>query len=191
MKRSSLLPIACMALLAPLPALAHPGHESFSFMSGLAHPVNGVDHLLAMFAVGLLASMKGGRALWLWPLSFVGVMIAGAALGMNGLVLPFLEPVIILSVLILGLALALRAEVGVAAGAAMIAVFALFHGNAHGAEAPAGAALTYIAGFSVATALLHLLGLGLGVVFNTPRLQPVLRVSGAAMACAGALLFFV
>ena len=138
-------------------ALAHTGLEhAVSFASGFKHPWTGLDHMLAMVAVGLWAGLNGGRALWAWPAAFVGVMVAGGALGIAGIPVPMVEPGILASVIVLGLLVLAAARLPVALGAALVAVFALLHGHAHGAELPAqAAAATYAAGFALATALLH------------------------------------
>ena len=126
--------------------------------------------MLAMVAVGLWAGLNGGRALWVWPVAFVGVMVAGGALGIAGVPLPMVEPGILASVVVLGLLVLAAAQLPVALGAAIVAVFALLHGHAHGAELPAeAAAVTYAAGFAIATALLHALGLGVAYLAQSER----------------------
>ena len=126
--------LSATLLLAPTAALAHTGHgATASLFAGLAHPVSGPDHLTVMLAVGALAALKGGRALWLWPASFVGVMIAGALLGMAQVQLPLVEPAILASVVVLGLLVALAVNLPTWLGALVIGVSALFHGHAHGA----------------------------------------------------------
>ncbi len=129
-------------------ALAHTGAEhALSFASGFAHPFTGLDHMLAMVAVGLWAGLNGGRALWAWPAAFVGVMLVGGALGMAGLTLPLVESGILASVVVLGLLVLGAFRLQVAAGAALVALFALLHGHAHGTELSAeGAAVSYSAG---------------------------------------------
>jgi len=177
--------ILSLALLAPTAAFAHTGHgETASFFAGLQHPLSGLDHVTAMLAVGLLAALKGGRALWLWPLTFVGVMIAGSALGMAEVPLPLVEPAILASVVVLGLLVALAVDLPVWLGALVIGASALFHGHAHGMEAQGG--LGYMAGFVAATAALHLAGIGAVVGLRSASLQPIVRVAGAACALVGA-----
>src|SRR5690606_34578101 len=106
--------ILALALLALTAAFAHPGHgETSHIMAGLAHPLSGLDHITVMVAVGLLAALKGGRALWLWPLSFVAVMLIGGALGMAQISLPLVEPAILASIVALGLLLALAIDLPV------------------------------------------------------------------------------
>lgn len=170
------------AALAFVPAFAqaHPGHAAGAgFTHGFAHPMMGLDHLLAMLAVGLWAAQLGGRATWLVPAAFVSVMTAGAGLGMSGVHLPLVEQGIIASVLVLGLLIASAARLPLAASAALVGVFALFHGVAHGAEMPASASgLAYAAGFALATAALHAVGL---LVAKSTRGEWV-RLAGAAIA---------
>lgn len=180
-------------LLLPTAAMAHPSlyHHTHSFTAGLVHPLTGLDHLLAMVSVGLWASQKGGRALWLWPAAFVGAMVVGGILGMEGVALPLIEPAIAASLLVLGLMIAAMVRLPLVAGIGLIAAFGLFHGNAHGLEAPAsGASLLYGLGFVVSTAALHALGLAIGLSMRSVRLQPLLRAGAALIALAGGVLFF-
>ena len=192
---TSKLKLAGIALLlASLPsaALAHPAvfHTS-PFMGGIAHPLSGLDHVLAMVAVGLWAAQQGGRALWVWPAAFAGIMLLGGAFGMAGIAFPMVEPAIAASVLVLGLLVAAAVALPVWAGALLVALFALFHGNAHGLEAVAGGAVAYAAGFAISTALLHAAGLGLGLFARAPGRALMLRASGGAVALAGAALLLV
>ena len=147
-------------------ALAHTGAgAASSFAHGFVHPIGGLDHVLAMVAVGLYAALLGGRALWLVPATFVGVMAIGGALGHGGLALPYAEIGIALSVIVLGLAVALRISLPTLAAMALAGLFAIFHGHAHGAEMPQTiSGHDYAAGFMLATALLHGVGIALGVV---------------------------
>ncbi|RWA71892.1 HupE/UreJ family protein [Mesorhizobium sp.] len=188
-KRNTLA--AILFLAAAMPAYAHVGAgTTSSFTAGFMHPLSGLDHMTVMIAVGLWAAMKGGRAVWAWPLAFVGVMLAGAAFGMLHVPVPFVEPGILASVVALGLLVALAVDLPVSAGAAIIGLFALFHGHAHGTEVPENAGgLEYMAGFAVATALLHTVGiaaaLGLGL-----RFRSMIRAAGAACAAVGVGLAF-
>jgi len=173
--------VACIVLLmvAPL-AQAHPGHAEGG-MAGLLHPLTGLDHLLAMVAVGIWAALLGKQARWLVPLSFLAVMSVTAVAGMAGLMIPAVEPGIAASVLLAGLLIGLRVRIGAAAGAVIVALFACFHGFAHGAELPADAqAWRYIAGFVFSTAVLHAAGVGLGVTMMKWK---------TALPATGALLF--
>jgi urease accessory protein len=156
-----------LAVLAPTLASAHPGHEGASLVHGLMHPLGGVDHIIAMVAVGLLAARLGGRALWLVPASFVVAMAAAGLAGMAGLVLPYAETGIAISVVVLGAIAVFGLAMPVAAAMGLVAFFAVFHGYAHGIEMPETASgLAYGAGFVTATALLHAVGIGLGLVIG-------------------------
>lgn len=190
MKPTRFLALAIFAL--PVLAQAHPGHDghdlTWDFTSGAAHPLSGWDHLLAMIAVGLWAAQLGGRSRWLVPAAFVSVMALGAVLGHAGLALPGVEQGIAASILILGLLIAAAVRLPAPAGMALVGIFALFHGVAHGAEMPATAGgLSYGAGFIVATAGLHAVGLGLG--FALQKQRTVARLAGGAVALAGAAAF--
>lgn len=188
-KRTALA--AILFLAAAMPAYAHVGvGTTSSFTAGFMHPLSGLDHMTVMIAVGLWAAMKGSKAVRAWPLAFVGAMVAGAALGMLQVPVPFVEPGILASVVALGLLVALAVALPVSAGVAIIGLFALFHGHAHGTEVPENAGgLEYMAGFAVATALLHGIGiaamLGLGL-----RFRALARLAGAACATVGAGLAF-
>ncbi|ESY90247.1 MULTISPECIES: HupE/UreJ family protein [Mesorhizobium] len=178
-----------------VPASAHPSIGSaVSFAAGVAHPLSGLDHITAMVAVGLWAAVKGRRALWVWPLTFVTVMLVGGVLGLARIALPFVEPGILASVVVLGLMVALAVDPPVWAGAAIIGFFALLHGYAHGAEvAPSANGLEYVAGFALATAMLHAVGIGFGLTLQRVTPGPVNRIAGVicvavgAGLCAGAL----
>jgi urease accessory protein len=184
---------AGMTLVGSDAALAHTGLEhAVSFASGFKHPWTGLDHMLAMLAVGLWAGLSGGRALWAWPLAFVGVMLAGGALGIAGVSVPMVEPGILASVIVLGLLVLTAAHLPVVLGVALVAVFALLHGHAHGTELPAhAAAATYAAGFALATALLHGLGLGVATLCRGDTGRLVVRGAGAVVAVAGMALAVV
>lgn len=176
---------ALSVLLLATPALAHTGHGSgFAMQDGFQHPLNGLDHLLAMVAVGLWAWQIGGRSVAMLPLTFVAAMAVGAAAAMGGLGVNGIEFLIVGSVVILGLALALEVKAGSAVAVPVIALFAMAHGQAHGAEAPLGAdPVGYVAGFLAATALLHVGGIGLGMLLA--RQATAARVAGALIALAG------
>ncbi len=183
--------LALALALVPTLAHAHPGHgaEVGGIGWGLAHPFTGLDHILAMVAVGLWAVQLGKRALWLLPLSFVGAMAAGAAMGMNGLRLPFVEPAILASVIGLGAVVAFAARLPLGASAAAVAVAALFHGQAHGSEIPANAAgFQTVMGFHLATALLHVLGVSGGLALQRIAQQRVIRAAGAAILSVAVLI---
>lgn len=172
-------------------AFAHVGHGATgSFSAGLAHPLGGLDHLAVMIAVGLWAALKGGRALWIWPAAFVGVLLVGGALGMAGVAVPLVEPAILASVVALGLLVALAVDLPMWLGAVVIGAFALFHGHAHGSEvADTVSGAQYMAGFALATAALHLIGVGFALMMQRAHLRPVIRIAGAACVAVGAGLF--
>jgi urease accessory protein len=186
---TSLLAIAFMILMGGV-AFAHTGvdHE-YSFFAGLSHPFTGLDHMLAMVAVGLWAGLNGGRALWVWPLAFVGLMIAGGVLAAAEVSLPWVEPGILTSVVVLGLLIVAAVQLPVVAGAAIIAVFALLHGHAHGSEVHLeAAAATHALGFVVATLTLHGIGLAVAYVASGSTGRLVVRGAGALVAVAGIYL---
>jgi urease accessory protein len=189
MKR--LLSAAAVLALGASPAFAHPGHEVSSFAAGIVHPLAGIDHIAVMVAVGLWAALKGGRALWAWPMAFGGVMLAGGALGMAHVALPLVEPGILASVVVLGLMVTLAVDLPVAAGAAIVGAFALLHGHAHGSEVAENiGGIAYMAGFAVATATLHLVGIGFAQLTARVQLRPAVRVAGALCAAIGGGLAF-
>jgi urease accessory protein len=191
MKRRLLLAAASFAA-STAPAFAHlDPAEHGSLMAGFTHPLSGLDHILAMIAVGLWAAQIGGRALWVVPLAFVGTMAFGFALAMAGVHLPFVEPAILASVVALGLLVAMAVRLETVACAAVVGVFALFHGYAHGGELGAAGALPFSAGFVIATALLHIAGIGFGVSIS--RLSSgriIARLLGGITAFAGLALIF-
>jgi urease accessory protein len=169
------------------PALAHTGTEPHmhGFIAGLAHPLGGLDHMLAMVAVGIWSALVAGRRVWIVPASFVAAMLAGAGLARAGIALPAAETAIAMSVVALGTMIAAGVNLPIGAGAALIALFAVFHGYAHGNEAT-GTVVGYMAGFAVMTTVLHVTGIGLGkaivVVPNASRLL------GAGIVASGAYL---
>ena len=182
------------AALLPLAASAHTGADGgvhHGFTTGFLHPLTGADHLAAMVAVGLWSALAARRA-WpdlLWaPLAFAGMLLAGALMGLAGVQLPAVEPMIAASLLVLGLLVATRIHLPAAAAAAVVGVFAIFHGVAHGQELASeqGAALT-LAGMVGATVLLHLAGIGLGWALRHANVW-LPRVAGAAVVALGATL---
>ena len=196
MKRFALASATAAAALAALPnaALAHTfGAHDAGLVHGFLHPVGGWDHLLAMVAVGLWAAQRGGKALWALPMAFVGAMIGGGLLGLAGIGLPQVELGIVLSVVALGALIALQSRLPLLASAGVVALFAVFHGQAHGAEMPEAAQpLLYGLGFALSTALLH--GAGIGAALLLRRLVDggksalALRGTGAAVGLAGMAL---
>ncbi len=161
-------------------------------LSGFLHPLLGLDHLLAMLAVGILSAQIGGRALWSVPATFVGTMAIGAFLGIAGLALPLVEYGITFSVLILGIAILFGDRIPEWAALVAVVTFAAFHGNAHGAEIPEitntiGLLVAYILGFLIATAGLHVVGALIGITIGRRKSGKFLmRLSGLAIAFVGA-----
>ncbi|MBT9369593.1 HupE/UreJ family protein [Rhizobium sp. CSW-27] len=193
LKRLSLT--AAMLAAAAAPAFAHLDPLAHgSFAAGLSHPIFGADHVLVMVSVGLWAAQIAANperraALWAVPAAFVSTMAFGFLLAVLGVHLPFVEPAILASVIGLGLLVAMAARLPVAGCAAVVAIFALFHGHAHGAELGEAGALQFGLGFVLSTALLHVAGIGLGIVAQ--RATPVAaRVVGALTALAGLSLVF-
>jgi urease accessory protein len=176
------------ALLLPLPALAHPGvHGAEGFAAGVLHPFGGLDHVVAMIAVGLWAGVLGGRAPLLLPAGFLAGMAAGGVLGMAGVAIPLVEHGILASMVVLGGLVAMLARVPLLVAVAIGAGFGLLHGHAHGTEM-AGGALGYAIGVLLATAALHGAGLLAGRVAAGAGAQLAPRLAGAAGAIAGIVL---
>jgi urease accessory protein len=181
------LGLGAAALLGSAPAAAHTfGAQGVDFAAGFGHPLLGLDHLLAMVAVGLWAAQLGGRAVWRVPAAFVAALAAGASLALAGVPLPAVEPGIMASVLALGLLVAFAVRLPSWAGMAVVALFALCHGHAHGAEMPQAAhPLLYGLGFVLASVLLHGVGIGLGLGAGRLAVPTLTRVAGAAVASVG------
>lgn len=178
---------AALSGLTAAPAMAHTGAPLGGFVEGVAHPLLGLDHVLAMAAVGAWAGQFEGRARWALPLVFVAAMAAGALPGFVGVALPAVEAAIALSVLLAGLAVARAAQPPLWLAACLVAPFAAAHGHAHGLEAPgAESAASYAAGFLLATLALH--AAGFGVARLAAERPQRLRLAGAAVALAGAAL---
>jgi urease accessory protein len=171
----------------PSLALAHPNHDlTHDFGAGFMHPLTGVDHLLAMLAVGLWAAHLGKRAVWLLPIAFPLAMLVGAALSVVGIALPAIEPAIALSVLMLGGLVAFRVRIQDALAAMLVAAFAVFHGYAHANEADSFAA-SFASGFVVATLLLHLVGIALAAALMKHDMRNM-RLAGSVIGAAGVAL---
>jgi urease accessory protein len=176
-----------VALLWPGKALAHiQGGEATGLLSGLEHPVSGLDHVLAMIAVGLWGAQLGAPAAWLLPVTFPMVMAFGGMLGLMGISLPGVEVGIALSALALGIMVSCEARPPLWVAAVLVGFFAIFHGHAHGTELPAGTdAILYSIGFVVATGCLHAAGIGIGLVHRWRAGRVMLRLAGAVVALAG------
>jgi len=182
---------APLLLLAAMPALAHVQEgQAAGFLTGLRHPFSGLDHVLAMVAVGLWGAQLGAPAIWLLPVTFPMVMAFGGFLGLIGVPLPGVEIGIAASAILLGGMVAKEARPPLGLAAAMVASFAVFHGHAHGTELPAGqSGLTYSIGFVIATGCLHATGIGIGVIHRWGWGRIALRAAGAAVGAAG--VFFL
>jgi urease accessory protein len=183
-------------VLTLFPALAHAHSGHVSEINGLSwgflHPLTGFDHLLAMLAVGLWAVQLGRRALWLLPLSFLTSMIVGASLGMNGIQLPFVEPILLASVVGLGALLAIAKPIPLELSALMVAIVALFHGQAHGMELPIGTIGVHATlGFLLSSAMLQIAGLSLGLTLQLLARNKGLRLAGATILSLAGLLSLI
>lgn len=191
--RQVILTLALAAALAglPLPAWAHAQEGRASgFITGFLHPISGWDHVLAMIAVGVWGAQLGAPAIWLLPVAFPMVMALGGTMGLLGIPLPLTELGIALSAIVLGAMVLAEARPPLWIAAAIVAVFAVFHGHAHGTELPPGEdGLLYSAGFVVATGCLHGVGIAIGLVHRWASGRLALRAAGALVALAG--VFFV
>jgi urease accessory protein len=169
------------------PALAHTGGSmAGGFAGGFAHPLFGLDHIVAMVAVGLWGAFLGAPAIWLLPIVFPLVMALGGVIGILGIAIPWVETGIALSAVVLGLMVAFGARPPLIIAAVLVGAFAIFHGHAHGTELPPGAdAVAYSVGFVVATGLLHLVGIGFGSLTRWPAGRIAVRAAGGAIAIVG------
>jgi urease accessory protein len=174
-------------LLRAQGAFAHPqAGEAKGFLTGLKHPISGLDHVLAMVAVGLWGAQLGNPAIWLLPVAFPMVMAFGGMLGLMGVPLPGVEYGIAASAILLGAAVMFEIRPPLALAAVLVGFFAIFHGHAHGTELPAGeSGLLYSLGFVIATGLLHGLGIGIGTVHRWNWGQHFVRIAGAGITAGG------
>jgi len=188
MKTKMQLPLAVALALMAAPAEAHIRQgEASGFLSGLAHPVSGLDHIIAMVAVGLWGAQLGAPAIWLLPVTFPMVMAFGGFLGLIGIPLPGVEIGIALSGVLLGAAVLLEFKAPLWLAAALVGVFGLYHGHAHGAELPPGEdGLLYSLGFVLATGALHAAGIAIGTVHRWDWGRLALRLAGAGISLGGA-----
>lgn len=176
------------SFLSPGIAAAHPGHGA-DFHSGWMHPFMGLDHLLAMVAVGLLAVRIGGRGLWILPAAFLGSMVLGGMAATAGLALPAVEIGIMTSVLVLGVLLAVARVSPLWLSAGLVTLFAFFHGHAHATEMVASGSLAPVAsGFLLATAVLHAGGILIGMALASWQRTEAVRFVGGAIAAAGLMM---
>jgi len=184
--RMNLLLISLLILMPEI-ALAHaPEGAGGGFVTGFLHPIMGVDHLVAMVAVGLWGAFLGERALWILPIVFPSIMAVGAAFGIVGLEIPLVEFVIALSGVVLGALIALRVRAPLAIAMVLVGIFAIFHGYAHGVEMPEQiSAITYSAGFVIGTGLLHLAGVAIGFATRLPRGELLVRGCGGVISAIG------
>jgi urease accessory protein len=184
--RAVVVAAANMLLLFAVPALAHTGSSTGGFIGGFAHPLFGPDHVVAMVAVGLWGAFLGPPAIWLLPIVFPLVMAFGGVIGILGVSLPGVETAIALSAVVLGTMVALAARPPLWVAALIVGAFAIFHGHAHGAELPPGAdVVAYSVGFVVATGLLHLTGIAIGLLARWRAGRIAVRTAGGAIALAG------
>jgi urease accessory protein len=183
------LALAMAAL--PAAAFAHPQVGSATgFLTGFLHPISGLDHIIAMVAVGLWGAQLGSPAIWMLPVTFPIVMAFGGFLGLVGVPVPYVEIGIALSGVLLGAAVLIEARPPLWIAAALIAIFAICHGHAHGAELPAGTSgLTYSIGFVAATGLLHACGIGIGTIHRWSYGRLALRALGGLIGVGG--VFFL
>ena len=183
------LRISALVLMAGLvagEASAHTGEGIGGFASGFTHPIVGLDHVVAMVAVGIWGGFLGAPAIWLLPVVFPLVMAAGGALGVAGVPLPGVEIGIAASGVVLGLLVAFAARLPLWIAAVIVGAFAIFHGYAHGAELPAAAdPVVYSIGFVLGTGCLHLIGIAIGSVVRWPAGRVAVRIVGAAIALVG------
>ena len=191
MNCKKVLGLSAMFMLAAVSgAEAHGGAGAVSgTVAGFTHPIGGLDHVLAMIAVGMLAAQQGGKALWSIPLAFVVMMLVGGAVGVAGVAIPFVEQGILGSIIILGFVVALGRAMSMPLAMAMVGLFAVFHGHAHGTEMPVDASgALYGFGFAIATAMLHVSGIGAAVSAQkfARQVAPVLvRIGGGIIATLG------
>jgi urease accessory protein len=183
--------LALSTLLWPSVLLAHAGHGTMGaggFLDGLVHPVTGLDHVVAMVAVGLWGAQLGAPAIWLLPITFPLVMALGAVAGLIGIPLPHAVAGVALSGVILGGLVAFAARPALWIAAIIVAAFAVFHGHTHGTALPlSGVPLAFGAGFVIATGLLHLCGITIGVLNRWRSGALAIRISGALIAVTGAV----
>jgi len=190
--RAPRLPALLMLALLALPAWAHEqSGQAAGFVSGLLHPLSGLDHVLAMVAVGLWGAQLGAPAIWLLPVTFPLVMAFGGFLGLLGIPLPGVEVGIAASAILLGAMVATESRPALWLAAVLVALFAVFHGHAHGTELPAGeSGLLYSLGFVVATGGLHASGIAIGLIHRWRSGRIALRGAGAAVGVAGLLFLW-
>ena len=182
------LALLAFLLLSSESASAHilEGDAAGGFISGFEHPISGLDHIVAMVSVGLWGAQLGVPAIWLLPVTFPMVMAFGGMLGLMGVPLPGTEVGIALSAVALGAVVATEARPPLWVAALLVGFFAIFHGHSHGTEIPPDQnGVLYSVGFVIATGLLHLTGIAIGLIHRWPSGQMILRLGGAGVAAAG------
>jgi urease accessory protein len=187
---------ASMVLMILLCARVAEAHiqkgEAAGFWSGVQHPISGLDHVLAMIAVGLWGAQLGAPAIWLLPVAFPMVMAFGGMMGLMGIPLPGTEIGIAASAILLGVAVLFESRPRLLIAASLVGFFAIFHGYAHGTELPPGqSGLLYSIGFVIATGCLHAVGITIGLIHRWGWGQKVVRVAGAGVAVAGLLFLWM
>jgi len=182
-----------LLLIIPSVAMAHTGvGDASGFMHGFSHPIYGVDHLLAMVAVGLWAVQIGGRATWIVPSAFVAVMIVGGVFGFSDVTIPFIESGILASILIMGILIAGAFRLPMLISVFIVGFFAMFHGYAHGAEMPVSiGAVSYSLGFALSTAIIHSVGIASGLGLRQLNFEKVARYAGGAIMLSGLYLAMI
>jgi urease accessory protein len=185
--RPSIILLPWVLVLWPTGASAHiTGDQVGGFVSGFEHPISGLDHIVAMVSVGLWGAQLGAPAIWLLPVTFPIVMAFGGMLGLMGVPLPGTEIGIALSAVALGAMVATEARPPLWVAAVLVGIFAIFHGHAHGTELPPDeSGVLYSMGFVIATGLLHLTGIAIGLIHRWPSGEMILRLGGAGVAAAG------
>jgi urease accessory protein len=186
-RRTAALALLIVIALLAAPVLAHDQQgQAAGFLAGLQHPVSGLDHVLAMVAVGLWGAQLGAPAIWVLPIAFPLVMAMGAMLGFLGVPVPGIEVGIAASGILLGTMVMLEARVPLLVAASLVGLFAIFHGHAHGTELPPQqSALLYSMGFVIMTGCLHAAGIGIGAAHRWRWGRALLRAAGAIVATGG------
>jgi urease accessory protein len=184
------LPVFAL-IFAPAIAHAHVGSgDTGGFLHGISHPLTGIDHLCAMIAVGLWAAQTGGRAIWAVPLAFISLMLIGGLFGLGGIHFSLGEMGVAISVLMLGVFIAAAARLPLLTSVIIVGLFAFCHGHAHGVEMPDTLSpFAYVAGFVLATALLHASGIGLALGIERIAAARLIRFAGATIVLCGLSLW--
>ena len=180
-----ILTLGTAGLVSPVHAAVEP---FASFATGFAHPLGGIDHILVMVTVGMWGVLAGGRALWVWPTVFVATMLSGFAAACLGLQVPWVPAAVASSIIVIGLLVALAARAPVGVGAALVGLFAFFHGHAHGTETLATSLVAFGAGFALATAGLHAAGIGLALAAEASIGKRAVQAVGALTVLGGLAL---